>query len=201
MAQLANDLEVFLDLAHCHLVQRCNFKVRLICISLSNRLAAVRQKQAETTEPENSCHPSELEHRELGVNPREIHRLRENVNVITEPVKEVKSARGNIDHPRKVIRVALGNQLDPLCLEHRLEYSEDLSRFSNALRNEVVLNAQLGVVRELVPRAKLAEVLAELDNLVTTLYKSKKNVSLSIKTLQKNQMARLIKTYHTWTST
>ena len=45
-------------------------------------------------------------------------------------------------------------------------------------------------MRELVPRAKLAEVLAELDNLVTTLYKAKEIVSLR---LYKSQMANLIK--------
>ena len=62
------------------------------------------------------------------------------------------------------------NDLDPLELKEGLEDAEELSGFSNSLRDEEVVYGDLGVLFKIVPAAELGEVLEQLYDLVSPLY-------------------------------
>ena len=61
------------------------------------------------------------------------------------------------------------NDLDPLEFKERLEDTEQLSRFSDFLRDKEVVYRYLSILFQIIPAAELCEVLEQFDNLVSSL--------------------------------
>ena len=93
-SQIANNLEVVLHLLDSHLIESCYFKVTLISVCLSQCLYTVNQEEKETEEPEDAGQLAEPFLVELRM--MKVHALKNDIDVIEEPVEEVKGSGGDV---------------------------------------------------------------------------------------------------------
>lgn len=130
-SQVADYLQILLHLLYCHLVQRCHLQVTLIGVSLPQSLYAVDQEKKKPEEPEDFRELTQL----LLIKPSgmDVEGLKDDIDVVKDPVEEVESPRGNICDERELVLADTCDDLDSLDLREELQQPEQRASISELL--------------------------------------------------------------------